>query len=77
MNDPMKKSGIATGEEIAEIAKDLDGAVPVLSVVVTKKGELAFLGFATLTFLLQQGAEIEKYLNQKIATARAALVKSN
>lgn len=77
MNDPTKKTEIATGEDVFRVAKELEGALPVMAVYLTKEGNLAFCGFSLLTTLLQQGGEIEKYLNEKIANARAVLVKSN
>jgi hypothetical protein len=64
-------------KDMEENSKYAMSGTPVLLVTLTEDGHMAFVGFPRLSVLLREGAELEKYLTQKIAQARKALVVAN
>jgi hypothetical protein len=72
-------SEVLTGEELKQkAALALKGAIPLLALYfLPEEGHFAFLGYEGLTVLLKSGAEVEKFLTQKIGQAREVLVKIN
>lgn len=70
---------IRQDKELTEADKKLaDSGVPVLRVVYNPQTEtFAFFAYGALTVLLENGANVEQYLVEKLAEARRRLIKQN